>query len=89
LVIVDQRAKPALVAVPDLPDEGTMLEERTVLIEKLVSKPIFQRLGFASLSLSGNGLIAPLCRSIRQVVREQGRAARLFYGWVGTKMDAI
>ena len=89
LVIVDQRAKPALVAVPDLPDEGAMLEERTVLIEKLVSKPIFQRLGFASLSLSGNGLIAPLCRSIRQVVREQGRAARLFYGWVGTKMDAI
>ena len=53
LVVVHQRAEAALVAVPDVPDEGTMVEQRAVLLEELVAQPVFQRLaGVAALGPS-------------------------------------
>src|SRR5271166_6044429 len=40
LVIVQQLAEAVLVAVPEVPEEGTMVEERAMLLKKLVSQPL-------------------------------------------------
>ena len=36
--------KPRLQAVPDLPDEGALVEKRAVLLEELVAQPVVERL---------------------------------------------
>ena len=44
LVVVDQRGEAVAQAVPDVPDEGAVLEELAVLGEELLPQPGFQRL---------------------------------------------
>ena len=48
LVIVHQRAEPALVAVPDVPDEGTVVEDCAMLLEEFVTQPLLQCCGFTA-----------------------------------------
>lgn len=43
LVIVHQRAETVLETVPDVPDEGAMMEERAMLLEESVAQPVLQR----------------------------------------------
>ena len=40
-VIVHQRTEAALVAVPNVPDKGSMLKQRAMLFEEFVSQPLF------------------------------------------------
>ena len=54
LVVVHQRAETALVSVPDVPDEWTMMEERAMLLEEIVPQPFLERLALAALR-SGAG----------------------------------
>ena len=43
LVIIHQRAETVLEPVPDVPDEGAMMEERAMLLEESVAQPVLQR----------------------------------------------
>ena len=47
LVVVDQRAKAVFLAVPDMPDEGAMLEALGVLLKELLAQPDSQPLARA------------------------------------------
>lgn len=48
LVVVHQDTEAVFAAVPNVPKEGTMVEELGVLLEKLIAQPVFDGGGFAS-----------------------------------------
>ena len=58
-VIVDQRMKAVAPPVPDVPNEGTLMEQLTVLCEEPVAQPVVQRLAWA----------ARVCEQSRQFCR--------------------
>ena len=41
-VVVDERMEAVSPTVPDMPDEGTLLENRAVLCEESVAQPVFK-----------------------------------------------
>src|SRR5207247_1545985 len=43
VVIIYPRAETALETVPEVPDEGAMMEERAMLLEESVAQPVLQR----------------------------------------------
>ena len=53
LVVVDQRVEAIRAAVPEVPDEGAVVEELGVLLEELIAQPFFECFGFAALESGG------------------------------------
>ena len=54
LVAVDQRGEPVLVAVPEVPDEGTVVKELAVFLEEPVAQPGFEGIR-GLLAVTGDG----------------------------------
>ena len=52
-VVVDQGMEAIGAAVPEVPDEGAVVEELGVLLEELVAQPVFEGLGFAAFEPGG------------------------------------
>lgn len=67
LVVVDQSMETiALAAIPDVPDEGAVVEQLAVLFEELVAQPVFEAL-FACLSEEfGEDAVVPASLSLRE-----------------------
>ena len=42
-MVVDQRMEAVLAAIPDVPDEGAVVEQPAVLLEEAVAQPVLQR----------------------------------------------
>ena len=64
--IVHQRREAFLVAVPDVPDEGALLEAGDVLLEELVAQPLRQRQAVAT------GVAQQLSFACRRPVAAEG-----------------
>ena len=45
LVIVDQGVEAILAAVPEVPEEGALMEQVAMLLEEVVAQPVF-KIGF-------------------------------------------
>ncbi len=52
-MIIHESAEAVFVAVPDMPDKGTIVEDGTMLFEEFFPQPVLQRFGFAAFGTSG------------------------------------
>ena len=49
LVVVHEGMEAILAAIPDVPHEGAVMEQGTVLVTELIAEPLIEGLGFATL----------------------------------------
>ena len=52
-MVVDERVEAIRAAVPEVPEEGAVVEEPGVLLEAFVAQPVFEGFGFAALEPGG------------------------------------
>ena len=52
-VVVHQRVETVAAAIPDVPDEGTLVEELAVLLEETVAQPCLDGFGGRAISRRG------------------------------------
>ena len=73
-VVANQRVEPVAAAVPDVPDEGALVEKPAVLLEETVAQPFLDRLGRPAarhrggqqLPFRGGGPVIPIGRGEQQ-----------------------